>query len=70
MGKPCIVGCAALAVDPAGRSARLATTAFGEGDWVSIDGEAGAIYLGRGDIISERPETELAEVERWRAVAA
>jgi pyruvate,orthophosphate dikinase len=70
MGKPCIVGCTALSVEPASRSAQLAGTAIGEGDWLSIDGEIGAIYLGRGDVVTEQPEAELAEVERWRAVAA
>jgi pyruvate, orthophosphate dikinase len=70
MGKPCIVGCAALSVEPASRSAQLGGTAIGEGDWLSIDGELGAIYLGRGDVVTEQPEAELAEVERWRAVAA
>ena len=67
MGKPCIVGCTALSVEPAARAAQLAGTAIGEGDWLSIDGEAGAIYLGRGDVVTERPEAELAEVERWAA---
>jgi pyruvate,orthophosphate dikinase len=70
MGKPCIVGCTALSVEPAGRVARLGATTISEGDWLSIDGDAGAIYLGRGDVVSERPDAELAEVERWRAVAA
>ena len=70
MGKPCIVGCTALSVEPAAHAAQLAGTAIGEGDWLSIDGEAGAIYLGRGDVVTERPEAELAEVERWRAAAA
>ena len=69
MGKPCIVGCTALSVEPAARAAQLAGTAIGEGDWLSIDGEAGAIYLGRGDVVTERPEAELAEVERWRVAA-
>jgi pyruvate, orthophosphate dikinase len=64
MGKPCIVGCTALSVEPAARAAQLAGTAIGEGDWLSIDG------LGRGDVVTERPEAELAEVERWRAAAA
>jgi predicted ATPase len=40
--------------------------------WISqcrqpIDGETGAIYLGRADVVAERPEAELAKVERWRA---
>ncbi len=66
MAKPCVVACAALAVDVAGHCARLAGTAIKEGDWLSIDGEAGTIYLGRAKVVSERPEAELAEVERWR----
>ena len=66
MGKPCIVGCAALAVDAASHSAQLAGIAIKEGDWLSIDGEAGTIYLGQCHVVVDRPETELAEVERWR----
>ena len=50
------------------RSSRDA--AIKEGDWLSIDGEAGAIYLGRGDVVAERPEAELAEIESWRRAAA
>jgi pyruvate, orthophosphate dikinase len=70
MGKPCIVGCTGLSIDTVSRCAQLATATIKEGDWLSIDGEAGAIYLGRGDVIAERPEAELAEIERWRAAAA
>jgi pyruvate,orthophosphate dikinase len=66
MGKPCIVGCSELSIDLADRSARLARAIIKEGDWLSIDGEAGTIYLGRGKIIEERPAAELAEVSRWR----
>jgi pyruvate,orthophosphate dikinase len=66
MGKPCIVGCAGLSVDVAGRCARLAAAAIGQGDWLSIDGEAGTIYLGCGNISVDRAEAELAEIERWR----
>jgi pyruvate,orthophosphate dikinase len=66
MGKPCIVGCAALAVDAASHSAQLAGVAIKEGDWLSIDGEAGTIYLGQCHVVVDRPEAELAEIERWR----
>jgi pyruvate,orthophosphate dikinase len=64
MGKPCIVGCAALAVD--GHAARLARRTVAEGDWLSIDGGSGAIYLGRGEVVCERPAAELAQVQQWR----
>ncbi len=69
MGKPCIVGCAALAVDAVHHSAQLAGTTINEGDWLSIDGEAGTIHLGQGHVVVERPEAELAEIKRWRAEA-
>ena len=36
-----------------------------EGDWLSIDGEAGAIYFGRCTIVVEQPEAELAEIAAW-----
>jgi pyruvate,orthophosphate dikinase len=66
MGKPCVVGCAALEVDPAGGGVKLAGTPLNEGDWLSIDGEAGAIYRGRGTVTVEKPDTALAEIARWR----
>ncbi len=66
MGKPCIVGCTGLSVDAVRHNARLAGTAINEGDWLSIDGGSGAIYLGRGKVAVERPEAELAQIKRWR----
>ena len=68
MGKPCIVGCAALSVDVAGKCGQLGKDIVHEGDWISIDGETGAIYSRRCEIVSERPEAELAMIERWRRV--
>ena len=67
MDKPCIVGCAELAVDVDARCARLPQAVLNEGDWLSIDAGAGALYLGRAGIVCDRPEAELAQVERWRS---
>ncbi len=53
----------------AGRRAWFAGTAVDEGDWLSIDGEAGTVYRGRGRITIERPEAALAEIARWQAEA-
>ena len=47
------------------RAARRRTIT--EGDWLSIDGGTGAIYLGRGKVVCERPTAELAQVQQWRA---
>ena len=70
LGKPCIVGCASLAIDPAAHRARLGEAAVEEGDWVTIDGDTGNIYLGQREIVTERPTADLSEVESWRAGAA
>lgn len=67
LAKPCIVGCTELSIDPEQCSAELAGVAVREGDWLSLDPGAGAVYLGRCTIVSERPEVELAQIERWRA---
>ena len=69
MGKPCIVGCGDLIVDLASRQARIGASSIKEGEWLSVDGEGGSVYGGRLEVIIERPEAELAEVERWRAGA-
>ncbi len=66
LAKPCVVGCAGLSVDAVRHHARLAGTAINEGDWLSIDGGSGAIYLGRGNIVVDRPQAELAQIKRWR----
>jgi pyruvate,orthophosphate dikinase len=61
MGKVCIVGCAALDIDYEKRVVRIRSGKdvhqVKEGDWLSIDGTAGEVYLGQ---ISTRP----SEVEQ------
>jgi pyruvate,orthophosphate dikinase len=66
MGKPCVVGCDTMTIDAATNRAQLASTTISEGDWVSVDGDSGGIYLGQHEIIVERPDAELTEIERWR----
>jgi len=69
LGKPCVVGCPALSVDAEGRCADLAGHKIREGEWLSLDGETGEIFLGRRPIATVRPEAEIAEIERWRRLA-
>ncbi|SME96663.1 pyruvate phosphate dikinase [Tistlia consotensis] len=70
LGKVCLVGCAALRLDPGGRSATLGERTIAEGDWLSLDGADGSVTLGRRAIVAEAPEAELAELERWRRATA
>lgn len=67
MGRVCLVGCAALHFTPQG--VELAGQKLAEGDWLCLDGEAGEISRGWREIVSERPEAELAALASWRAGA-
>jgi pyruvate,orthophosphate dikinase len=67
LGKPCIVGCSSMTIDVAADRAQLAGTTISGGDWISIDGDSGRIYQGQREIRVTRPDTELAEIDRWRA---
>lgn len=69
MGKPSVVGCARLCVDAAQRRAQFGDAAVREGEWVAIDGDSGAVYLGCRNIVRERPAAELAEIRRWQQQA-
>jgi pyruvate,orthophosphate dikinase len=66
MGKPSVVGCEALCVDVAERRGQFGDAVIREGEWIAIDGDSGAIYLGSRTVVRERPVTELAEIARWR----
>src|SRR4029077_20536384 len=69
MGKPCVAGSADLAIEYATKSAHCDTSgiAFNEGDWVSLDGSPGDLYLGALPTVSARFEDqpELQTVLGW-----
>lgn len=67
LGKPCIVDCDALAIDPAQRSVRIAARLLREGEVLSLDANDGRVFAGEVRTVLEHPEEWLAEVARWRA---
>ena len=56
MGKCCVAGAGALVIDYAKKAARIADskTIIKEGDWISLNGSTGAVYLGQ--IKTEEPK--------------
>lgn len=70
MGKPCVVGCRALKIDPVAGQAQLADATLSEGDWITIEGDAGQLYLGRCRTVETRPEAELGEIASWQSSQA
>ena len=69
LGKVCLVGCRALAIASEGSRATIGTQVLDEGDWLSLDGESGEIFLGKREIIQELPEAELATIQAWKLKA-
>jgi pyruvate,orthophosphate dikinase len=47
MGRPCIAGAGAIEIDEHKKRARVDGKVLGEGDWLSLDGTLGDVYLGQ-----------------------
>jgi pyruvate,orthophosphate dikinase len=67
LGKACVVSCPGLLVDSEAGCAAIDGQAIRQGDWISVDGDTGEVFLGQRDIVMERPEAELKAVATWRA---
>ena len=69
IGKPCVAGSAALDVDYGDKSASCSITGidFAEGDWLSLDGTTGDLYLGSLPTVQARFEDqpELQKILGW-----
>ena len=61
MGVPCVVGCGALSINERGKTATIKaaskTYTVKEGDWVSIDGTTGDVYLGQAETKDPDPNS-------------
>ncbi len=70
MGKPCVAGCEALHIDERKRRLSLAGKSLGEGDWISLDGGTGDVFLGRAKTIEPDPSSgDFAEFMNWADAA-
>jgi pyruvate, orthophosphate dikinase len=69
IGKPCVAGSAALDVDYGAKAASCSISGidFAEGDWLSLDGTTGDLYLGQLPTVSARFEEqpELQKILGW-----
>jgi pyruvate,orthophosphate dikinase len=67
IGKPCVAGCAALVIDYGTRSARVDGLGFSEGEWISLDGTTGEVFIGALPTTAARFEdqAELQKVLEW-----
>ncbi|MCX5769421.1 MAG: pyruvate, phosphate dikinase [Candidatus Hydrogenedentes bacterium] len=55
-GKCCIVGCGALHIDLKERKATVGDLTIHEGDWISMNGTRGIVYVGHLPVVPAEPE--------------
>lgn len=67
MGKVCLVGCDALAIDLARRRVRFGAVELPEGETITLDGHRGAVYRGMVRTVREVPAELLGRLARLRA---
>ena len=69
IGKPCVAGCASLLVDTAAKTARSqdGERVVREGDWLSIDGTSGEVFVGQLPTVAARFDDQpaLARILGW-----
>ena len=67
IGKPCVAGCASLVIDYGARSAKVNGLGFSEGEWISLDGTTGEVFVGALPTVEVRYEEqqELQKVLEW-----
>ncbi len=65
MGKPCVSGCEQLSIDIKAREATLGNIRIKEGDFITIDGSKGEIYLGEVPTVDPEISEDLLTLLRW-----
>lgn len=65
LGKPCIVGCTSVSIDPSGRFATVGGLRLDEGAFLSLDAAEGRIFQGQCGIVREKPAALITEIRRW-----
>jgi pyruvate,orthophosphate dikinase len=65
MGKPCVSGCDAIAIDVRQRTATIGGTVLHEGEIVTIDGSTGNVYPGRIPTVEAEFFGELSTLLSW-----
>ncbi len=63
MGTPCVAGCKALSITAT--TASVGSTQISEGDWVTIDGSSGEVFLGEAPLTEPEISGPLARFLSW-----
>jgi pyruvate,orthophosphate dikinase len=65
MGKPCVSGCEELRIDLKAKQAIHGNTRIKEGDFITIDGTRGAVFLGEVPTVDPEINQDLLAILKW-----
>ncbi|MFQ5353006.1 MAG: PEP/pyruvate-binding domain-containing protein, partial [Candidatus Binatia bacterium] len=65
MGTCCVVGCEALRIDYAGDRMAVAGRVIKRGDWITIDGSSGEVFLGSVPTVQARTADDFDTILAW-----
>ncbi|NCB04130.1 MAG: pyruvate, phosphate dikinase, partial [Clostridia bacterium] len=65
MGTCCVAGCGDIKMDEAGKCFHVAGHTVREGDWISIDGSTGNVYLGEIKTVEAAMTGDFAKFMAW-----
>lgn len=65
MGKPCVSGSEELRIDPKAREAMIGSIRIKEGDFITLDGSTGEVFLGELPTVDPEIGDELIVLLRW-----
>ncbi|MBO2520561.1 MAG: pyruvate, phosphate dikinase [Firmicutes bacterium] len=65
MGKPCVTGAGEIKIDEENRQFTVGQQTVKEGDWITLDGSTGEVFLGQ--LALEQPEVtgDFAQIMEW-----
>jgi pyruvate,orthophosphate dikinase len=65
MGKPCVSGCETLHIDPKEREGSIGNIHIKEGDFITIDGSRGEVFLGEVPTVDPEISDHLLTLLKW-----
>jgi pyruvate,orthophosphate dikinase len=65
MGKPCVAGATELEVNEAAGTVRHGDRTIQAGDWISLDGTTGKVYLGKATLIAPELDANYHKLMGW-----
>ncbi len=65
MGKPCVAGCGALNIDYAAKTVEVAGETYEAGEWFTIDGGTGEVFIGKMEMTEAELTGEFEELMSW-----